>query len=162
MLALVFAALALVACSSTESLGQHPGPGENPSQTEQAWQVADIGGTGLGSTDIEEEQIVLTSSGDIADAADAFHFTYQQASGDTVIVARLVEHGATTPQIWPKAGLTIRDGLAPDAANITLYAINNDQYRGLIVTARSATGEDTHWLGSRQGATAPLWLRITR
>lgn len=167
MLSFVFAILTLVACSTTDTGNLNPEPDPDPRPVDpepvtQEWKAADIGGVNLGTSDIEDQQIILRSIGDIADGSDQFHFTYQEAAGDVGIVAHLVEHSATTPQIWPKAGLTIRGGLNADDANVTIYAIDNDQYRGLIVTSRNAEGEDTVWRGSRSGATAPLWLRVVR
>lgn len=128
----------------------------------QKWQSADIGGQGLGESIIAQGEVRLESMGDIKDYADAFHFTYLEAEGNVGIVARLFEHSATTPHIWPKAGLTIRGGLQPGDANVTIYAIDNDMWRGLVVQSRSARGDSTKVIGNIQGVAAPLWLRLTR
>ena len=122
MLSFIFVILTLVACSTTDTgnLNPTPDPDLDPQPTDpqpvtREWKTADIGGTNLGTSDISDQQIVAQGAGDISDGSDAFHFTYQEASGDVGIVAHLVEHSATTPQMWPKAGITIRGGLDADS-----------------------------------------------
>lgn len=160
MLTLFFAGLVLSACSTATD--QLTGGEPQPPATEGVWNSTDIGGRELGTSTISSGLIQMQGVGDIGDNSDAFHFTYQEGSGTVGIAAQLVEHGATVPSIWPKAGITIRDDLEPGAANVTVYAINNDQFRGLVVQRRSSTGSRTEVISSRSQVTAPLWLRILR
>lgn len=160
VLTLFFASLVLSACSTATD--QLTGGAPQPPANEPVWNSADIGGSELGTSTISSDLIQLQGVGDIGDNSDAFHFIYQEASGIVGIAAQLVEHGATLPSIWPKAGITIRDGLEPGATNVTVYAINNDQFRGLVVQRRSSTGSRTEVISSRSQITAPLWLRILR
>lgn len=151
---------ALSACSSSEGgLGTTRPPRPEPTQT---WQSADIGGHNLGQSSFESGQVVMQGMGDIKDDADAFHFTYLPGESNVGIVAKLSHHGATLTDGWPKAGITIRGGLEPGAANVTMYAINNSQYRGIIVQRRAAAGQGTSVIGTISGATSPVWLRLLR
>lgn len=163
MLTFFIATLLLAACSTTNS--DLPTPDENPPVVETPqWESVDIGESNLGRTEYDSGEFKLQGIGDIAYEADAFHFTYRAASGNVGIAARLADHSATLPDSWAKAGLTVRGGLEPDAANVTIYATSNSQFTGLVVQARSAAGQSTRVLRSisQSAADAPQWLRLLR
>ncbi|MFJ6739765.1 alginate lyase family protein [Streptomyces sp. NPDC091279] len=83
------------------------------------WESRDVGEVRrAGSTLCDGERFVLEAGGsDIGGTADAFRFLWLPLHGDGVVTARLV---------WPvssqytKAGVMLRDSLAPDAAHASL------------------------------------------
>lgn len=158
----LFAALLLSACSTMADIPSDKDPTNRPPTPAGTWSSVDIGGNGLGQSEIEDEQIVVQSMGDISNDSDEFHFTYQEAVGAVGIVARLVSHDATIQGAWPKAGLAIRDSLDPGAATLMAYAIDNDQFRGVVVLRRPANGGSISVVGSKGGITAPVWFRLLR
>lgn len=165
MLTSLFAALILSACSSERLGAQVPPttPSNPPAEVPmQEWTSADIGGTNLGQSNLADGQFTLQGMGDISDSADTFHFTHVTGNGDVGITTKLAQHGATLAQGWPKAGITIRSGLEPGAANITMYAINNEQYRGVVVQRRAGEGQRTNVIGTVAGLEGPIWLRLAR
>lgn len=160
MLSIFFVALLLAACSTEdEQLGFIPEP--VPSPATMSWSTADIGGTNLGRADFGEEQVKVEGLGDISEQRDYFHLTYTEAAGDVGIVARLVEHSSAAGG-YPKAGITMRANLEPGAPNVTIYAMDNDQFTGLVLQARDRAGSSTQFIASRGGESAPLWLRLLR
>lgn len=161
MLTFFFTILVLSACSTVaDNPGSNPNNPTTPVGTE--WKSADIGGTDLGHAEFENGRLKVSGAGDLSDRSDEFYFHYLEAEGEVSIVARLTEHGATLPNSWPKAGITIRDSLDPGSANMTIYAISNDQFNGLVVQGRRSGGGSTSVIGTRSGATTPLWLRLMR
>jgi hypothetical protein len=57
---------------------------------------------------------------DLAGNADEFHFVYQPWNGDGEIVARVAGDAAAQYALGAKAGVMIRESLAPDSANVSL------------------------------------------
>lgn len=148
----------LAACS------QAPGPEDYPNPVASVWTAADVGGTGLGSAVIADQEVTVTGSGDIADTTDAFHFVYQTLNGDGSITAQLTEHDGVSDHddSWPKAGITIRSSLEPDAANVTLFLVNNSSFTGAVVQERTSSGAQTTAVETENGTVAPHWLRLAR
>jgi len=158
---LSFAALFLSACSTMADLSSgDDGTPRRPVPT--VWSSADIGGSDLGQSEIKGEHITVQSTGDIRGDSDEFHFTYKEATGPVGIVARLVTHDATLQGAWPKAGLAIRDSLDPGASTLVAYAIDNDQFSGVVVLRRSTSGGSVNVVSSKGGVTAPVWFRLLR
>src|SRR5205807_1366980 len=87
---------------------------------------------------------------------DAFHFVYQPLTGDGQIVVRVTSLQNTNGDA--KAGLMMRESLAPDATHVILDV----EPPGYIeFMTRSTTGALTQWLagGYRQ---PPAWLKLER
>jgi regulation of enolase protein 1 (concanavalin A-like superfamily) len=99
---------------------------------------------------------VSGSGADIWGSADAFHFAYQAASGDTSIVARVDSLQNTH---WAaKAGVMIRESLAPNA-RYAMMAITPGG--GAAFQSRTATGGSTNHT-SGPAVSAPYWVRVVR
>ncbi len=102
-------------------------------------------------------RFTVTGAGaDIWGQSDAGHVVYQQVSGDTTIVARVVQVQATDP--WAKAGVMIRDGLAANARHAFMAVTpgNGTAFQ----RRRSVGGSSSHTGGSRWRA--PAWVKLVR
>jgi hypothetical protein len=131
-----------------------------PGSLPYPWQHQDIGGVGIGGDAQYTTNLgtftVAGSGVDIWGTADSFHFAYQNAGGDCEIIARVATITDTDP--WAKAGVMIRESVAPGARNtfIALTAQNGVEYQW-----RGTNGGENFYV---QGpiVTPPYWLRLTR
>jgi regulation of enolase protein 1 (concanavalin A-like superfamily) len=99
---------------------------------------------------------VTASGADIWNTADAFHFVYQQLSGDGQIVARVASVQNT--DAWAKAGVMIRASLAAGSAQAFMGVTPGN---GVVYQRRTTTGGiTTHSPGP--ATTAPYWVRLVR
>lgn len=127
--------------------------------TPGTWQFGDIGAVGVaGSNSASGNTITVSASGsDIWDGADAFRFVYRSLTGDGTVEARVTSLGYTHG--WAKAGVMIRESLAPNARNA--FAFVTPVHHGIVAQSRDATGgPTTHQPGP--SANAPYWVRLTR
>jgi uncharacterized repeat protein (TIGR03806 family) len=131
-----------------------PGPLPAP------WQHQDIGGVAtLGDASYESASATFNVSGagmDIWSTADSFHFVYQNVSGDCEVIARVTSVTDTHP--WAKAGVMIRESVAPTAANacLALTPENGTEFQWRETNA----GPSSYMQGPF--SIAPYWLRLTR
>jgi len=122
------------------------------------WSHADIGAVPFpGSVQYSNGTFSVTASGaDIWGTADAFHFVYQQLSGDFTVQARVasVQQAST----WSKAGVMIRETLSPSSKHA--FALVSAA-KGVALQWRATTGGDSL---NRAGTTSapPRWLRLQR
>jgi regulation of enolase protein 1 (concanavalin A-like superfamily) len=125
----------------------NPGPGS-----------ADIGNVGVaGSTSASGNAVTLNAGGeDIWNQADGFRFYYQQWSGDGTLTAHIT--GLTNTHPWAKAGVMIRESLAPESAN-AMMLLTADNVCGL--ETRSTMGAPAEFI-SGAWLNAPYWVRLTR
>jgi hypothetical protein len=123
-----------------------------------AWTGIDIGNVGAaGSDNISGATGTVTGSGDdIWGAADAFHFTYQQVTGDTTLIARVTSVDNTYG--WAKAGLMVRETLGAGSRNAFIFSgpANNSGFQ-----YRSATDGDSNNFTAPY-SWAPLWIKLVR
>jgi hypothetical protein len=124
----------------------------------QNWVDQDVGMVGrAGSALYANGTYVVTGAGaDIGGSADAFHFVQQPIRGDFAIVARVAAVGATDPMA--KAGVMIRESLAPDARNAFLAVTPGS---GIVFQNRLDPAGDTDTT-TDDGFSAPYWLMLTR
>lgn len=124
-----------------------------------AWQHADVGSVGIaGSDDAAGNTITIRGSGaDIWDNADGFRFLYRALRGDCQIEARVAAIGNTHG--WAKAGVMIRESLAPGATNVFACVTAGN---GLGLQVRATPGAATSFTPGPWGAAAPYWLRLVR
>lgn len=124
------------------------------------WQMADVGSVGqAGSVRLEARRTLAVSGcgSDIWWRADAFCFAYQPLRGDAILTVRVTGMLDTDP--WAKAGLMIRESLAPEAPNVLLCVT---PHQGVALQQRLASGQPaTSVFGLPQGQ-APYWLRLQR
>jgi hypothetical protein len=105
----------------------------------------------------EGPPITMTARGtDIWDEADEFHFAYKQLSGIGSITARVVSITNTDP--WAKAGVMIRESLAPGAVNVAMVVTPDNGVNFQYRTAANSGSEQV----TQTGITAPQWVRLSR
>jgi regulation of enolase protein 1 (concanavalin A-like superfamily)/DNA-directed RNA polymerase subunit RPC12/RpoP len=123
------------------------------------WKTVDVGAVGSpGSFNRTRETWNITGSGaDIWGATDAFRYVYRPANGDVTLTARVLGLQKTDP--WAKAGLMIRESLAPDS----VYAM-------ALVTPSSGVAFQVRTHARSQATSVlivptvptPCWLRLSR
>src|SRR5579859_5868778 len=126
------------------------------------WLDQDIGPVGLvGSATYASDVFTIKGAGSssgtgIGSTSDAFHFVYQQLSGDGTIVARAVSwQGSSSTQ----EGVMIRETLSPGATNGFMYFF--PVYGYAEFGYRTSTGGSTS--SSYSGSMAvPLWVKLVR
>ncbi|MBK8834500.1 MAG: hypothetical protein IPO29_06445 [Anaerolineae bacterium] len=95
---------------------------------------------------------------DIWGTNDKFRYTYQTASGDTTIIARVTSVQNTNA--WAKAGVMFRNGTAANAKFAMVIARPDGQ---VAFQWRTSTGGSASWTGALAGGTTkPKWLKLTR
>ncbi len=122
------------------------------------WTSTDIGGVAVAGAFSEAGGVItLSASGvDIWNESDSFRFAYRALAGDGEIIARVASLTNTHP--WTKAGVMIRDSLAPDSAHaMTVVTPLN----GTAVQRRLTAGASSlHTPGPE--VAAPYWVRLVR
>jgi hypothetical protein len=106
---------------------------------------------------------VQASGDDIFGQADAFHYVYLPLNGDGQIIARLTSIDPTNSvSDFVKAGVMIRETLAPDAREVSLVQSRDHSFR---FQRRFNPGESTDRGPDSQLQsilTPPLWIRLQR
>jgi len=126
--------------------------------TAGAWQQDSIGAVGLlGSTVFSNGVFTVVGGGSgIEGSSDAFHYMNRELHGDGVIVARVVGVGST--DAWAKAGVMIRETLAPNSKHATVAVTSAN---GVSFQHRTATGSSSS-LDTTPGPQAPYWVKLER
>ena len=121
------------------------------------WTSADVGSPlGAGAAERVGDAVLVTGGGDFWGTSDNGHLVTRPLDGDGAVVARV---DALTPGVdWAKAGLTIRQSAAPDAAHVSVYLTN----LGVHVQSRASTGAASSSHTDLWGRAAPTWLRLDR
>lgn len=131
-----------------------------PKPLPEPWASLDIGSgvSAQGSAAAGTGGTFLVRGGgtDISGTSDGFHFVHRELVGDGTLIARVLSQENTNE--WAKAGVMIRDGLAPGARH-AMMAITAGN--GLAAEGRTRTnGPSFH--GPGQAGSAPIWVRLTR
>jgi hypothetical protein len=107
---------------------------------------------------------VTTSSFDIWDVSDSFHYVYKPLIGDGEIVARAVNIQPT--DFWTKAGVMIRETLRPNSKNAFMLetanvggGFNNQPIFQWRTDTGGFTSDSETGFGTQA---APVWLRLVR
>ena len=122
------------------------------------WQTQDIGAVGIaGNASFASGTYSLTGAGaDIWGTADALRYAYTTLNGDGQVTARVVTE--QNVNVWTKAGVMIRDSLAPGSAHALMLVSPG---KGNAFQRRVSTnGVSTNTPGAF--VTAPYWVRLTR
>ena len=128
-----------------------------PPVTSASTDIGPVGAAGSSSFDSGSGTYTVNGSGaDIWGTADSFHFFHRAAGGDGDFIVRVT--GLTLTDGWAKAGLMLRDSLAPDARYAAVLVSANGYP---TVQWRDTTGGTTSSVIDWQ-ATFPRWLRLTR
>jgi regulation of enolase protein 1 (concanavalin A-like superfamily) len=122
------------------------------------WQTGDIGTVGAaGSSSWSNNVFTVTGSGaDIYGTADAFRYTYQTASGDCTIVARVAT--VQNVNVWSKAGVMIRETLNANSTHASMYITpgSGSSFQSRVTTGGTSTAT------TLTGIVAPYWVRVAR
>jgi regulation of enolase protein 1 (concanavalin A-like superfamily) len=98
------------------------------------------------------------SGADIWGTADAFHFMYQQWTGDGTFIVRVT--GMTNTNGWAKAGLMIRQDLTAGSPNMFLCT---NPGGGVASFFRLSPGGSTTYYGYQsEFIYSPVWLKLVR
>lgn len=148
--------MAGTATSAYTSVATATTPASGPTPT---WTDADIGAVAIaGSSTVSGTSTTVRGSGnDIWEAADAFHFVHRSLTGDGSIEAQI--SSLTNTNAWAKAGVMMRESLAPNARNVFACLTPSN---GIYAQVRSTTGGATTSQAGVWGASAPRWIRLVR
>lgn len=120
--------------------------------------VGDVGASGNTVFSLDDAWTVTGAGADVWGTADAFHFAWREVTGNFEFKAFVnsVEH----VNVWTKAGLMMRESLAPGARHAFVLATPTAA-KGIAFQRRPATG------GSSVHTPGPLlapgvWLRLVR
>jgi regulation of enolase protein 1 (concanavalin A-like superfamily) len=93
---------------------------------------------------------------DVWDETDAFRYVYRRLSTNGEIVARVLD--IENVEDWTKAGVMIRQSLAPDSAHAFMFV---SAVRGLAFQRRTTTGGLTTTTAAGRSK-APRWVKLSR
>ena len=113
-------------------------------------------GTAGGASFANGTFTVNASGQQIWGTADGFNFVYQQVSGDTIIIARMlgIQNGATSES----TGIMIRETLTAGSTNVYATFSGNS----LLYDDRPTTGGNTVSQSAANSVTLPYWVKIVR
>jgi hypothetical protein len=122
-----------------------------------AWGLTSIGGAGGGSGDTWATVYTVQGAGtDIWGTSDSFVYMWVRMSGRATVTARVLGVENTYP--WAKAGVMIRESLAPDSKHAMAVVTPG---KGIAMQYRGSTGGTSVMPGQAAGA-APAWVRVSR
>ncbi|MCH6255961.1 carbohydrate-binding protein [Puniceicoccaceae bacterium K14] len=123
---------------------------------------ADIGDVGVsGSTSFSDGVWTIQGAGaDLNGGAteDAFQFAYHELAGDGAIIAQVLSVENTDPEA--KAGVVIRESLAPDAKMLSMTV--EPTGGGASLTSRGFIVADGSGFHSPVAPESPIWVKIER
>ena len=121
-------------------------------------------GHAVGFAEDTDGSISMSAAGsDIWGTADQFRFAYITLTGDGAITAKV--RSLTTVHDWSKAGIMIRETLAPDSSFATMVAtgINGVTFQQRLLAGGSATSDsNTRDTAQADQDDEPVWLRLER
>jgi hypothetical protein len=122
-----------------------------------AWGASSIGGARGSTGETWATAFTVQGAGtDIWGTSDSFIYMWVRMSGRATVTARVLGVENTYP--WAKAGVMIRESLAPDSKHAFALVTPG---KGLALQYRNATGGTSVMAGQAAGA-APAWVRLTR
>lgn len=127
------------------------------------WNSSDVGDVGAAGTTVYDGQtgwpLAVSGAGaDVWGTSDAFHFAWHGVVGNFEFTAWV--HSIEQVNVWTKAGLMMRESLAPGARHAFVLATPTTE-KGLAFQRRLSTGgTSVHTSGP---SLAPgVWLRLVR
>ncbi|ULL17083.1 hypothetical protein DVH26_23145 [Paenibacillus sp. H1-7] len=128
------------------------------------WTAADVGAPGIpGHTQLSGSDgsvITVKSAGDIEGTQDAFHFAYQQMSGNMEIVAQI--DSITPTDEGAEAGLMFRESLDASSAFVSLvFPYMKTGKRG-VTLSRTAKGAEISQIVPDSEFQLPYWAKLVR
>jgi regulation of enolase protein 1 (concanavalin A-like superfamily) len=103
---------------------------------------------------------VVGDGADIWGNADAFHYMYQELSGNGEIIARVTNVG-TGSSTWAKAGVMIRETLNADSKHM-IMALTSGDGGGIAFQGRPETAGGSISFHGDITAAPPTWVKLTR
>jgi hypothetical protein len=138
------------------------------------WTDADIGNihnkpgsasaTGSNATDV---WTINGTGDDIWNAADSFHFTYTNLSGDGGVTARILTQSGGDPS-WAKTGTMLRETVDPGSLDAYMPYTSGNKFEGSWRVKAKTTPVDTVPGYATTGNTGrtlaggPIWIRTQR
>jgi regulation of enolase protein 1 (concanavalin A-like superfamily)/phosphatidylserine/phosphatidylglycerophosphate/cardiolipin synthase-like enzyme len=143
---------------STILTATESGGGGNQSSLPSPWKDGDIGSTPIaGSASYANGTFTISGSGaDIWDTNDAFHYVYQQVTGDVTVQARI--DSVEQADRWSKAGVMIRETLDPRSRHALMLV---SAAKGTALQWRPSTGGISYNVTGSSSA-PPRWVRLVR
>lgn len=136
---------------------------ELPSGTSVEWSSTAIGydaEADLESASASDAGVIRVrgSGADIWDQRDEFFYVYTPVRNNALLTVRLRDFAAAHE--WSKAGIMVRDGIAPDAPNALIHISGGN---GSVFQARlSKGGNSTNSAGHDPSLPIGGWLRLAR
>lgn len=124
------------------------------------WHCDDIGNPAV-EGDESQSGTTWTVQGtgeDIWGPSDQFHYVWKYITGNGSISARLVSQVSTSH--YPKAGLLVRESLAPDSPYYAVFVEPGNKGNGISVEVRSRQGLISTAIAAINGS-APVYLKVT-
>ncbi|MEI3802636.1 MULTISPECIES: cellulose binding domain-containing protein [unclassified Chitinophaga] len=148
--------------SSSETAAVNARPQAASDTLPTGWSRQDIGSVTTAGTSsfaaVAGNSFVVTGAGtDISGTADAFAFTCKNVTGNATITTRLSAISGSLR----KAGIMIRESLAPDAKTFFMK-LGDAGWRQAAFGARTATAGSMTWTGGNDYTWLPAWFRLTR
>ncbi len=102
--------------------------------------------------------LVSSTSGDVWDVTDHMRLVYKRLTGEGTIVSKV--HGLTNTWPWAKAGVMIRESLAPDATHALMIVTPDGRP---AFQNRKTTGAISYSANGNPGdVTFPQWVKLER
>jgi endonuclease/exonuclease/phosphatase (EEP) superfamily protein YafD len=129
--------------------------------TARTWIDADVGAVGVAGSFAQNGGVFSVRASGLETVAtdDAFHYVYQQLSGDGQIIARVSSIQNTSD--WAEAGVMIRESLASNSRYVQMMVTQIDRckFRRRYSAGGSVTSSG---LSPGSGMRLPQWLKLVR
>lgn len=127
------------------------------------WASADVGAPGIpGHTQpgANPGDVTLKSAGDIGGTADAFHFAYQEVSGNAEIVARIESMTPTNEEA--EAGVMFRASLGESSPFASLMVPYIRTGKRGVTLSRDTEGGKVSSIQPEEEFQLPYWIKLVR
>lgn len=127
------------------------------------WNSADIGNVRIpGHTQLGEQadQVIVKAAGDIGGTEDAFHYAYQQSTGNMEVIAK-IEH-ITPTDSEAEAGIMFRERLDADSPFVALMVPYIRTGLKGVTLSRSVEGGSVSKIEPNQQFLLPYWVKLVR
>ena len=115
-------------------------PLDGPLRSWTSSDVGDVGASGFSEFDNDGTGVVTGAGADVWGTADAFHFSWTEMTGNFTFTS--VVSWVDNVSVWTKAGLMMRESLAPDARHAFVLATPTAT-KGIAFQRRPTTGGST-------------------
>ncbi len=109
------------------------------------------------------DTITMSAAGtDIWNTADEFRFASKRLNGNGTIIVKV--NSVENTNAWVKAGIMIRESLAPGSRFAALYATpgNGVHFQARMLTEGAATSDSSFSTAEQTALKAPVWIKLER